>query len=228
MFSPEDRWGMQQIATTCEAAGYLTYLPQRDGMELGPLVNLLRSHLFEVVLEATVLRNVGLWMMQLGFALDIYQLHGRCDGVVFNMNGRVPDDGSVMEASSAYTAGKPLVVYKETPVTLLSSGFDNPMIQGMAASWKYAGSMADLAPMLHAEFTRTASSDAYTFVPPAHLKRVIELGAKVWAGDEVVTFLRKLHGHQANAADLVAISHWLAKNSSMITDVFAAHADTPA
>ena len=186
MFSPEDHWGMQHIAAVCEGAGYETYLPQRDGLELGPLVNLLREHLIEIILEATVLRKLGLWIMQIGFALDIYQLHSRCDGVVFNMNGRVPDEGSVMETSSAFTAGVPVVVYKDTPVTLLSSGFDSPMLQGLAPDWTYAQTTAEIPQMLDAAFAQAASDPPYTYTPTPHIKKVIELGAAVWATDEVL------------------------------------------
>ena len=70
------------------------------------------------------------------FALDMFQLLDRCQSLVFNLDGRTPDDGSVVETAAAFTAGKPLVIYKTSPITMLA-GADNPMVTGLSSSWKY-------------------------------------------------------------------------------------------
>jgi hypothetical protein len=64
------------------------------------------------------------------FSLDVHQLLKGCDGVVVNLNGRVPDEGTVVEASLAWLSGKALVLYKNDGRTLLQ-GADNPMVTGL-------------------------------------------------------------------------------------------------
>lgn len=216
MFSPADHWQMAGIATALEDAGHTTYLPQRDGLELGPLMNNLRRHLFEVVLEATVLRRLGLWVMQVGFALDAYQLVRRCDSVVFAMNGRVPDEGSVVEASVAFAANKPLVIYKDTPITLLSSGFDSPMVQGLAGTWEYAASVDAIPAAVAAAEARVAADEPYTYVPPPHLARVCELGEAVWAAHEILRVLHRLvAGDTLDESELAELGAWLGGSAEL-------------
>ena len=216
MFSPADHWEMAGIAAALEGAGHTTYLPQRDGLELGPLMNNLRRHLFEVVLEATMLRRLGLWVMQVGFALDVYQLVRRCDSVVFAMNGRVPDEGSVVEASIAFAANKPLVIYKDTPITLLSSGFDSPMVQGLAGTWEYAGSVGAIPAVVAAAEARIAADEPYTYVVPPHLARVCTLGEAVWDAHEILGVLRRLvAGDDLTEDELADLGAWLGDSAEL-------------
>lgn len=216
MFSPADHWQMAGIAAALEGAGHTTYLPQRDGLELGPLMNTLRRHLLEVVLEATVLRRLGLWVMQIGFALDAYQLVSRCDSVVFAMNGRVPDEGSVVEASVAFAANKPLVIYKDTPITLLSSGFDSPMVQGLSGTWEYAASIDAIPAAVAAAEARLAADEPYTYVPTPHLARVCELGEAVWAAHEVLGVLHRLMaGETVDESELADLGTWLGNSAEL-------------
>jgi len=53
------------------------------------------------------------------------------DGVVINLNGRVPDEGAVVEAALAWSRGKPVVAYKADIRQLVASG-DNPLVTGLA------------------------------------------------------------------------------------------------
>ncbi|KQR77003.1 hypothetical protein ASG35_12045 [Burkholderia sp. Leaf177] len=52
------------------------------------------------------------------------------DVVVANLNGRVPDEGTIVEATLACHSGKPLVLYK-TDVRSMLGGSDNPMVTGL-------------------------------------------------------------------------------------------------
>ena len=65
------------------------------------------------------------------FALDAYQVVVGCGSLVCNINGRVPDEGAVAEASMAWTLGKPVVLYKQDIRTAVS-GRDNPLVAGLA------------------------------------------------------------------------------------------------
>jgi hypothetical protein len=41
MFSPEDKWAMKSISDTLKRAGYITFLPQRYGIEVGRVMQIL-------------------------------------------------------------------------------------------------------------------------------------------------------------------------------------------
>ena len=106
LFCPEEVQAMEEIASTLEGAGYSTYLPHLDGVEAfvlnavnDPLANLL------------IFRPITRFVSRATFALDIFQILD-CDYFVFNMNGRVPDEGGVVETGVAFAAGKPVVIYR--------------------------------------------------------------------------------------------------------------------
>lgn len=114
---------MDSIAATLEAAGFTTFLPHRDGLEFAKLKPELEKLGASVEDAAHILDRAI-------FSLDTYQLLGRCDAVVANLNGRVADEGTVVEASLAWHAGKPLVLFKADARTMLD-GSDNPMLSGL-------------------------------------------------------------------------------------------------
>jgi len=124
-FCPEETAGMSAIAKVLEDSGFITFLPHRDGIER-----------FVTRFINTPL-NVDLMgsrrkMDNAIFALDVYQIVKRCDCLVMNMNGRVPDEGAVAEAGIAFAAGKPVVLYKNDVRTIFKGG-DNSMIRGLSA-----------------------------------------------------------------------------------------------
>lgn len=173
MFSVGDKWEQENIAAMLEAAGFATYLPQRDGLEVGKMMALL--------LDPQISSQTGMIAMSIVrkvvYALDIYQLLGRCTSIVLNLDGRVPDDGSIVETSIGYAAGKPLVIYKSSPITMLA-GTDNPMVEGLSGTWTYAGDTTAIVPALQAQIAAAASAP-YVYTPPPQVGLVIALGAAV-------------------------------------------------
>lgn len=114
---------MTQIADAMNEVGFDVYLPHRDGME------------FRLILEVLVERGwsqttAAAFLHAAIFALDVYQVAIDCDAMVWNLNGRVPDEGAVSEASMAWTLGKPLVAFKEDVRTMIA-GRDNPLLVGL-------------------------------------------------------------------------------------------------
>jgi hypothetical protein len=170
MFSAADLWQQQQIATSVEAAGYATYLPQRDGIEVGKVMATVSS-----VVDPAVLA-VMQFVREIVFAMDIFQLTSRCQSLVFNMDGRVPDDGSVVEVAAGFAIGRPIVIFKTTPITMLG-GMDNPMVSGLAMNWQTAADPTAL-PQAIAAAVSTMGDDSYT--PAKHLLNVNTLGSAVW------------------------------------------------
>ncbi|MEX0704325.1 MAG: nucleoside 2-deoxyribosyltransferase [Planctomycetales bacterium] len=123
LFNGAERDEMTAIADELCAAGFLVYLPHRDGME------------FRLVHEVLVARGwdaptAAHFLHASIFALDIHQLVVECDSVVWNLNGRTPDEGAVSEAAIAWTLGKPLVAYRDDVRTLIA-GRVNPLLVGL-------------------------------------------------------------------------------------------------
>ena len=112
--------------------GFTTFLPQRDGYKL-------------VELEKKVGRSEAVKMI---FDRDVKEIRD-CDAVVFNMDGRVPDEGACVEIGIAYAIGKVCIGLK-TDARGAFGGADNPMVLG-ALKFRVAGSLWDVGEMLGEE-----------------------------------------------------------------------------
>jgi nucleoside 2-deoxyribosyltransferase len=123
LFTEKERDEMAEIAAALEALGLDTFLPHRDGLEFQPLLPVLMAKGVEPD-EATELWNQAI------FAIDAFSALVDSDALVINLNGRVPDEGAVAEASMAWCAGRAVVGYK-ADVRSLVFGHDNAMISGL-------------------------------------------------------------------------------------------------
>jgi nucleoside 2-deoxyribosyltransferase len=181
MFSVGDKREQHSIAKALEAAGFTTYLPQRDGIEVGRVMALVNHPLLEGPIADSIMLRVRKWV----FALDMFQLLKRCQALVFNLDGRTPDDGSVVETAAAFTAGKPIVIYKTTPITMLA-GADNPMVEGLSTNWRYVDKAIAVP---NAVATAVASKQSYDYAGPPNVTALIADGEEVW---DVLEDLREL------------------------------------
>ena len=109
--------------------GFTTFLPQRDGYKL-------------VELEKKVSRYEALGII---FERDVQEIRD-CDVVVFNMDGRVPDEGACVEIGIGYALGKECIGLK-TDVRSAFDGGDNPMVLG-ALKFRVAGRLEEVGEML--------------------------------------------------------------------------------
>jgi nucleoside 2-deoxyribosyltransferase len=166
LFTDKEREEMTEIATALEALGFMTFLPHRDGLEFRPLVRILQSRGVEQE-RATVLWNQAI------FALDAFSVLVDSQALVLNMNGRVPDEGAVAEASMAWCAGRVVVGYK-TDVRSLVLGHDNAMISGLI-DFQTVSSPAQAAHRVR-EFL--GASEAPAAVPS---NKYLDLGAEISA-----------------------------------------------
>lgn len=123
LFNDKEKEEMLDIATVLENSGYDVFLPHRDGFEYADLINVLKDMKLSDKKANELLNNVI-------FDLDAYQVIDS-DGLVFNMNGRVPDEGACVEVGLAWSFGKPIVLYKNDARTSFNNT-DNPMITGLA------------------------------------------------------------------------------------------------
>jgi nucleoside 2-deoxyribosyltransferase len=123
LFCAEEIGGMSAIASVLEDAGFQTFLPHRDGLER----YVVRFGKMPVPSIASGIRTRIDYAI---FSLDVYELIEGCSGVVCNLNGRVPDEGMIVEAALAYAAGKPLVLFKDD-IRAPFGGYDNSMLTSL-------------------------------------------------------------------------------------------------
>lgn len=183
LFCPEELSEMQDIAETLENGGFDTFLPQRDGVEAF-VMNSVKSRLAGSIVFSPLTRLVN----RAVFAVDIFQIVERCDCLVFNMNGRVPDEGGVVETGVAFTLGKPVVIYRSG----CAGDKDGFM---MAPGWFGMLPVADeiteipgllLSEMKHLERERVLQNNG---IPPG-LKRTVDFGKKVFRFLRYIQFLK--------------------------------------
>jgi nucleoside 2-deoxyribosyltransferase len=125
LFNSSERAEMELLAETLELAGFRTFLPHRNGFLYGDIVPDLGRAGYPL--------DVAQWLArQAIFALDVYQVLMNCAGTVVNLNGRVPDEGAVVEGAMAWTAGKAVVLFKEDARSKID-GLDNPLVAGLGA-----------------------------------------------------------------------------------------------
>ena len=164
LFSSGEKREMETIAEVLELAGYTTFLPQRDGLEgIEILPRLLERGLDQHRAGAVVNRAI--------FSYDVYQLCGVCSATVANLNGRVPDEGTVVEAALTWMSNRPLVLYKHDARVAFPFG-DNPMLTGLT-NHKV---VQDVDSLPH-ELAELTTSDKFTV--PRHVKQVVEAGQTI-------------------------------------------------
>ena len=181
LFCPEEIAGMSAISETLEQAGYETFLPHRDGLERY-VMNFVHSPL----VHNRSFRKIGQKVSRAIFALDIYQVAVGCDALVYNMNGRVPDEGGAVETGVAFAVGKPVVLYKRDHRSVFNDS-DNSMLLGLTPSFTPVNKLGDLPKALvkaalacgvagdqEEELEKTKSH------PPQYLRETIKQGERVW------------------------------------------------
>jgi len=179
LFNEAERDQMDRIAANLEKAGFETFVPHRDGMQLAELTSYLVS-------EGHDADHVQQWLLQAIFALDSFQLLERCGSLVFNCSGRVPDEGSVAETAMAWCTGKPVVYFKFGDVRSLVQGVDNPMLTGLAQFQTHT----DIDTLGDAMQEKMESARPYinSQIPvPPHVAAAIQEGRTIWNAIESLT-----------------------------------------
>ena len=125
-----------------------------------------------------------------------------------DMNGRVPDGGSIVEAANAYAVGMPLVLYKETSITMWGP-FDNPMIAALTKDWEPVDRVAKIAPALTQAIADRDPNHVYV-APPA-FARDLEIGKFIAENrDDVMTALLATSDFiNTLQLDIDAVWHWV-------------------
>ncbi len=171
LFNAAERQEMLQIADVMARSGFEPFVPHAHGMEFSKV----RPYLISAGHRP---EQVGHWLHAAIFALDTYQVVVGCGTLVFNMNGRVPDEGAVAEATMAWMLGKPVVVFKEDARSAIA-GRDNPLVVG-PAGFEHVGEIERLGESL-AEKIAAHPLDAGWQTPcPPHLSQTLDIGRRLW------------------------------------------------
>ncbi len=123
LFNRAEQEEMAEIARTLADAGFSVFLPHRDGFVFADVHREFLRGGYESTEAARMTQQAIFW-------LDTYEVVSGCQGLVLNMNGRVPDEGAVAEAAMAWVAGKAIVLYKSDSRSLIH-GSDNPLVLGL-------------------------------------------------------------------------------------------------
>mgnify|MGYP003976471177 FL=1 len=187
LFSPEELASMSEISQVLETHGYNTYLPQRDGVEAFVMNAIDRS-----TTNSRLFRPLTKLVNRAVFALDIYQIVDACDYFVFNMNGRVPDEGGVVETAVALTRGKPIIIYKNDQRNMLF-GFDSPMLMGASYTYSVVDEIGKIPSELNKLIEKMDTLGDYQpradDLPPM-VKQASKFGRKVWRFIQAIQFLK--------------------------------------
>ncbi len=168
LFNPKEREDMEAIAAALQEAGYTVFLPHRDGIEMARVNSALVKNGYSLEKANSILARAI-------FKIDIFQVADN-DGLVLNLNGRVPDEGAMVEAGMAWALGKPVVIHKNDSRSLID-GLDNPLVAGLS-KFKIISKIEQVP----TEFDRLFL-DGYRNVVPRYdgaLKETIESGKEIY------------------------------------------------
>jgi nucleoside 2-deoxyribosyltransferase len=167
LFNPKEREEMQEIASVLEVAGYSVFLPHRDGLEF--------ALLFPMLLQRSVTPQHARDILNRAiFSLDVFQITD-CDGLVLNMNGRVPDEGAMVEAGIAWACNKVLVIFRTDSRSLIE-GNCNPMALGLS-DFSFVTTHEDILRALNDKFSK-ATEDVLLSREP-HFDATAENGRQI-------------------------------------------------
>lgn len=152
LFNPKEQEEMADIASALEKAGYSVFLPQRDGLEFAKLLPVLIDRGVNV-------ENAKRILSMAIFALDVFEIVDS-NGLLVNMNGRVPDEGAMVEAGIAWSHNKAVVIFRNDTRTLVQNTC-NPLAMGLS-DFKSVDKYEDIPGIFNEKF---AASDREIPVP---------------------------------------------------------------
>lgn len=168
LFNDSEKREMDTIATVLEKSRYETFLPHRDGLEYAAV----RDPLMELGVSSEEVDSI---LLRAIFALDVYQVCAS-DGLVLNMNGRVPDEGAMVEAGIAWATGKKIVLFKSDSRTIIN-GNDNPLVAGLSG-FHIINQYEEISPEFEHLFKDESSSGEKSSIFPP-IKEMIQIGEQI-------------------------------------------------
>lgn len=171
LFNAAERREMELIGATLRAAGFDTFVPHADSLEFVQVL----PYLLEQGYDAAF---AGQCIHQAIFALDTYQVLVGCGSLVFNMNGRTPDEGGVAEMTMAWMTGKPIVIYKEDARSAIA-GRDNPLVVGQGG-FATVDEIERLGEALKQRVQQCSHDQDWEIACPPHVEAALRTGEVFW------------------------------------------------
>ena len=171
LFNAAERREMHEIADALAAGGFEPFLPHADGLEFSQVLPELERRGWEHAAAGRLLHEAI-------FALDVYHVLIGCGSLVFNLNGRTPDEGGVAEMTMAWMVGKPVVIYKED-VRSAIAGRDNPLVIGQT-EFAACADLEHLAECLDEQIAAIDCAAERDWPVPPRLARVLAAGEQFW------------------------------------------------
>jgi nucleoside 2-deoxyribosyltransferase len=172
LFNPKEREEMEELARHLKMAGFDTFLPQRDGLELTKVMEFL-------IVRGVAPTVAGEVTSKAVFALDVYQVLVDCAAIVVNLNGRVPDEGAVSEAAIAWSRGKLVVGYK-TDSRSVFLGQDNPLVTGLF-DFQICSSCEEAVERVRQALAGARDEEEQVGRRNAQLAEYLNLGNRIWS-----------------------------------------------
>jgi nucleoside 2-deoxyribosyltransferase len=186
LFNSLEQSEMREISFELEKQGISTFLPQRDGLELSKIID----YIIDIVDSPEKASRI---LERAIFSLDTFYVLN-CDALVLNINGRVPDEGAMVEAGIAWASGKPVVIYKNDSRTLIN-GIDNPMILGLS-NFEIISDIHRIPEKVMNKIKSKEESSSNVFSPNDQMFLI---------GEEIAGILEKVSDYKNIAAKLVGI-----------------------
>lgn len=168
LFNQAERSEMEAIGAALRARGFDPFLPHEE-------VQFSRIHPLLVEWGMTP-AEAGRVLHEAIFALDVYYVVLGCGSLVLNLNGRVPDEGAVAEATMAWMLGKPIVFYKADSRSLIE-GRDNPILAGQTR-FERVERLDAIGPALERAVRRGGVDPTTAVSCPAHLGETLRAGSQ--------------------------------------------------
>ena len=173
MFSVSEKAHQNMISHALEKAGFKTVVPHRDGIEAAQVLDLIANPSIATMLDPLIISRCTSWITRATACLDIYWASTR-DVTVLNLDGRVPDEGSLIEASAAWFNGRPVILYQTSPIRMLGAN-NNPMI-GVISNWsKKVSTIKGL--VYEVEKTKIRLNDPHR--NPVNPNKVVNVGRQI-------------------------------------------------
>ena len=171
LFNSSEKKEMEDLAKILEGASFTTFLPHRDGLEFSKAAECLQK-------KGVLAPQANSILSHAIFALDVFQVI-RCDGLLLNMNGRVPDEGAMVEAGIAWAQGKKIVIFKNDARTLLN-GVDNPLVLGLS-NFYAVNSLSDVASQFKKLFEQDGSKRKAVADIDVSFRSMVEKGKEIYS-----------------------------------------------
>ena len=175
-----DKSEQQAIASALEAAGYKTYLPQRDGIEVGRVMQLLDHPLLEGRIADSIMLEVRKWV----FALDMYQLLEACQSLGVQPrrpHARRRQRGGDRGGVHGWQADRHLQDHADHD----ARGCGQPDDRGAVLAWAYIGEVREVP----RRSPRRSPHEPYAYSGPPNVASLVSEGHAVW------DVLENLRGH---------------------------------